>query len=478
MKILIYNWADCFNNSSRGGGVTIYLKRLIAELKKNHDIVFVSSGESYNPFKSHPHLNRLKGEGGVEVYEIVNSEVMAPANLEYGSDAVLAGGKTLAVWKKLLEVIKPDVVHFNNIEGLPLDAFKVKEVLPSCIVLYSIHNYYGFCANVKLWKENQKSCPDWNNKKDCYQCCYGKTNIFIEYKVKMIKWLFRQIGIEAPKWIYKYLLSSDSAFKLGRPMLDVLLSSRSGEKDSLYDEIKEKFVYCLNNYCDSILPVSKRVSYIAQSHGVLNDKIITCYIGTDLPVHSPLKRIGNKLSILYMGYMSKEKGFDFLIKALNKLEPIELLGIELTIAAKNTNEVFFREMQLLSKRVSSFRYYDGYSKEIQKEIMAECDVSIVPILWEDNLPQVAIESVMYGVPILVSDLGGAKELCNSDPRFTFKHGDVEDFLSKIRFFINNKNNLNTFWCVNKKIPSMVEHVDELSILYRGLEHVNSVHFLR
>ena len=27
-------------------------------------------------------------------------------------------------------------------------------------------------------------------------------------------------------------------------------------------------------------------------------------------------------------------------------------------------------------------------------------LSIVPVLWEDNLPQIAIESIAYGVPVL------------------------------------------------------------------------------
>lgn len=466
MKILIYNWADCFNNSSRGGGVTIYLKRLISELKKNHDIVLVSSGESYNPFKCCPHLNSVKGDDGVEAYEIVNSEVMAPANLEFGSNAVLGGYKTLAVWRGLLDRVRPDVVHFNNIEGLPFDAMKVKDVLPSCTVVYSVHNYYGFCANVKLWKNNKKTCPDWDDKIDCCQCCYGKTNVNVEYKVKIIKWIFRQVGIEAPKWSYKLLLRRGTDFKLGRPLLDMLLSSRVNISDDLYYDIKKRFVDCLNNYCDAILPVSERVSHIAQCHGVLRDKITTCYIGTDLPSYLPLKTTDGKLSIIYIGYMSAEKGFNFLIRALNSLRPTELLNIDLIIAAKNTNKFFFSEMQQLSSRVNSFRYYDGYSKETQREIMLGCDISIVPVLWEDNLPQVAIESIMYGVPILVSDLGGAKELVSSDPRFTFKHDDVDDFLRKIRFFINDKNNLNIFWDINKPIPSMAGHVEELLSLYR------------
>ena len=160
MKILIYNWADYLNNPSRGGGVTVYLRRLVSELKKKHHVIFVSSGESYNPFRVEPYWVKRSGDDNVDIFEIVNSEIMAPANLEFGSNSVLHAENTLAVWLDLLMKLKPDVVHFHNIEGLPFEALRVKDILPTCLVFYSIHNYYGFCANVRLWKNNEMNCDD------------------------------------------------------------------------------------------------------------------------------------------------------------------------------------------------------------------------------------------------------------------------------------------------------------------------------
>ena len=469
MKILIYNWADYLNNPSRGGGVTVYLRRLISELKKKHHVIFVSSGESYNPFRAEPYWVKRKGEQNVDIYEIVNSEILAPANLELGSNSVLYAENTLAVWFDLLIKIKPDVVHFHNIEGLPIKALKVKDILKNCAVFYSLHNYYGFCANVKLWKNNERNCDDLDDKESCLHCCKEKPDVEVEYKVKVIKWVFRMFKLEVPKWVYKYTLGIDFiSYIPGRLILSKLLLVRRNDRyDYLYRDIKESFVEHLNNCCDLIMPVSNRVAIIAEKHGVWKEKMETCYIGTDLVAHKPVRSHSTKLAIVYMGYMSKEKGFDFFIETLSRLPINELKKINLTIAAKNCCESSYKKMMSLADCVNYFKYFDGYSRFTQDQILSGADLSIVPVLWEDNLPQVAIESVMHGVPIFVSDLGGAQELTGCDSMFTFKHGDELDFINKLCLFINNKDFLNHFWTVNIHIPNMDEHVYELFEKYRA-----------
>lgn len=470
MKILIYNWADYYNNSSRGGGVTVYLTRLINELRREHQVFFVSSGEAYNPFISKPYWAQRKGDDGVGVYEIVNSEIMAPGNLEFESNSVLQGKKTLKVWFDLLDTIKPDVVHFHNIEGLPLDAMYVKSILPNCKVIYTLHNYYGFCANVKLWKSNEENCSNWSDKTQCVMCCAGKIDIEREYKVKLIKWFFKRVNRDVPKLAYKWLLAVDFISCLpAKKNIAYLLSSREKTKNNeLYKNIKDRFIYNLNEYCNSILAVSERVSEIARGHGVTNAHLVTSYIGTDIVIQQSVKPTSEKLSILYMGYMSREKGFDFFVDSLSQLTNKELTQINLTVAARNTNKISFEKMCALAKKVNSFKYFDGYTKYSQSNIIAGNHISVVPVLWEDNLPQVAIESVAHGVPFLSSDLGGAKELGGCNPSFIFKNNDSCDFLEKIRIFIKDKSILDTFWYKCKPVVSMEQHFRNMINIYNGL----------
>jgi glycosyltransferase involved in cell wall biosynthesis len=98
---------------------------------------------------------------------------------------------------------------------------------------------------------------------------------------------------------------------------------------------------------------------------------------------------------------------------------------------------------LLNKFKSVEIITGGYKHNQLKEIFNKCDLSIIPVVWEDNLPQIAIESIAFGVPVLCSNAGGAKELYKNN-LFTFKAGDKEDLMVKIIYFLENKNKIDSF----------------------------------
>ena len=58
-------------------------------------------------------------------------------------------------------------------------------------------------------------------------------------------------------------------------------------------------------------------------------------------------------------------------------------------------------------------------------MLADVDLGVVPHLWEDCYPQVTVEFVCNGVPVIVSNLGGAKEV-SSQPDFEFDVGTTPD----------------------------------------------------
>ena len=91
-------------------------------------------------------------------------------------------------------------------------------------------------------------------------------------------------------------------------------------------------------------------------------------------------------------------------------------------------------------------------------------MGILPVLWEDNLPQVAIEMKAFGIPVLTSDLGGAKELTQSED-FVFEAGNTDAFLLCLNDFVSGKKNLNDYWIKNKKLVTMEEHIQEFNKFY-------------
>ena len=168
-----------------------------------------------------------------------------------------------------------------------------------------------------------------------------------------------------------------------------------------------------------------------------------------------------------MSYMNEEKGFFFLLKAMQEMSEELASNIVVTVVAGHGIREFFtlRKLNSLKGKFKDIILKNGYKREEQKEILQGQHLGVVPVVWEDNLPQTAIEQMAYGVPILCSNLGGASELSNRNPDFTFEAGNVNEFLQKIEKIIKNRNLLKTFWNNVQTLTTMKEHVKFLEQIY-------------
>ena len=211
------------------------------------------------------------------------------------------------------------------------------------------------------------------------------------------------------------------------------------EKDRLTKRLKKyrgTMTSVINANISCVIGVSKRTCRILEKNGIKNDKIRQLYIGTSAADEEmkPIRVSDKKrIAVVYMGYQMRDKGYYFFIEAMNRL-PEEIANrIDLTVAAKYNPKQ--RGEEIRSEKFASYTYKDGYKRDEVKEILADKDLGVVPVLWEDNLPQVAMEIAASGVPVLASDRGGASEL-SDDERFRFKAGDKEDFAEHISYFVN------------------------------------------
>lgn len=204
---------------------------------------------------------------------------------------------------------------------------------------------------------------------------------------------------------YKYLGRLFQAFYL------VLYHSNSVD---IFEDFEKKNICYINLYMDGVLAVSERVRELLIKHEIDENKISTSYIGTrvaDEAMYSPNANNTDSdyFKIVYMGYMRPEKGYYFFINALEKLQDDYSKHIDVRIVARYAGKIKeVTEIDNLRHKFHDIELIDGYTKDNQKELLQGCHLGGVPVLWEDNLPQVAIEQIAYGVPILVSDFGGQK----------------------------------------------------------------------
>lgn len=180
MRIVLVNWAKVWNGPAEGGGVNGYCQSLALELvARGHDVVSLCGGTTYvaapggepGPCAIRRHPDWM----GVRVFEVVNSPVLAPSVAQFADPAGEVSAPELEMHiRNLLVAVRPDVVHFHNLEGFSIGcvaaARRPHGDWPGAAVLFSLHNYHTVCPQVYLMHRDRRPCHGSDNGHRCAGC--------------------------------------------------------------------------------------------------------------------------------------------------------------------------------------------------------------------------------------------------------------------------------------------------------------------
>ncbi|PRY23005.1 glycosyl transferase family 1 [Aliiruegeria haliotis] len=507
MKILYYNWVDYLDAEKRGGGVTVYQKNLITHLgqKSDVDVYSISSGISYDMFSNAPRWEPVRHgskENRARRFEIINSAVMSPGHHAFGHRSQLNDEATVQVFFDFIETHGPfDVVHFNNLEGIPAAAMTLKERFPDTKVIFSLHNYFPVCPQVNLWQRERRNCLDFEGGRKCTDCLLEMPKANQIRQANALAYVLKKNGIAPGTGLFRTLFGP--AYRLANKALRVSRKWSSGSREVLdfanavgpdadvgefagkplyqrisladyYSARREKIVAIMNENCDRILCVSNRVGEVAAKFGLDPALLETSYIGTqqaDLfektEAKPSLVKEDGTVTLGFLGYMRRDKGFYFLMRALKSLPEDLANRINLVVCAKTGEEDAMARLNQVGNHLNDVLHADGYSHNQLDALLERVDVGVVPVQWEDNLPQVAIEMHARHIPLLTSDLGGAQELGNT-PSMVFEANSIKSFESRIRDILDGKVDLEAYWANAMPPVSMQDHEAQLLDLYRRL----------
>ena len=154
----------------------------------------------------------------------------------------------------------------------------------------------------------------------------------------------------------------------------------------------------------------------------------------------PIKKIKGKINILSVGSLTKEKGYDTIIKAIgvlrNKNIVLNLLGQGFD---KTQNIKSDLKLLILKLNLSNQIKLNGYKKNT-KPFYLNSSIYVNSSHLE-GFSSSTIDAMNYGIPVICSDgSGGNKEIVNNGKAgFLFKKRDYIDLASKIRLVIKEKN---------------------------------------
>ena len=500
LRILYYNWVDYLDAERRGGGVSVYQRNLMAAMgaqgaaegETGAEAVFLSSGVAYDLFPGAPRWDRVRApeEDRDRRYEIINSAVLAPAHHGFGAPAQVSDPATAAVFFDFIARTGPyDVVHFNNLEGLPATVLDLKARWPEMRVVLSLHNYYPFCPQVNLWHQERETCGDFDAGRACVTCL---PHVHEPQHMRLaggLAWRLQGLGLVPGTWAFDtaFLWTMRIGGRGARALRRLRGVQRRARRRAAPGELqpipvvdgtpfaarRAEMVGLINSGCDAVLCVSDAVRRLAVAHGVRSEIAHTSYIGTreagafarTAPRRFPLREDGT-LCLAYLGYMRRDKGFYFLLQALEAM-PDDLAGrLRLEVAARRGDRATMDRLSDLAPKLAALTHADGYSHDDLDRLLAEVDVGLVPVLWHDNLPQVAIEMHARHIPLLCAGMGGAPELGNC-PEMVFAPGDIAAFHDRIRALLAGEVDMDAYWQGAMAPVDMESHLAELMAHYRG-----------
>ena len=491
MKILIYNFLQ---PEAGGGGVGVYSTNLVQGLRQSgHNVITLSSGDVYSMMGNTPTLETRPDRPDRAI--VVNSPMIAPAYDAWDDFATYteSGGLDHIPGVLRAKFGDIDVFHLQNIEGLTSSFLRqLRKQFPSAKIIYSAHNYGTVCPQVDLWFQERKVCIDYRDGLDCTRCFPPRESSATIRRARRRRPIVRAVNRYLPRLahakrsVMKLLKGRpggvvsgphDSALIEGpRDSFDMaddegpLFAFKSVDGDGApYARFRETNIDICAGVFDHVLAVSQRTRKVLLARGVKPDNVAVSYIGTahraKFDSARKIMSIGSGLHIAYLGYMRRSKGFYLLLKALELLPDDVAQRVSLTVAAKRAEDMpAYAHLTRVASRFASFHYHDGFTHRTLDAVLEGVNLGIVPPIWEDNLPQVGIEIVSRGIPILTSDRGGAQEIADN-PDFVFEGGSATNLQQRICEFSAEKIALSEFWKHDIRILSVEDHIQDLMRYY-------------
>ena len=135
---------------------------------------------------------------------------------------------------------------------------------------------------------------------------------------------------------------------------------------------------------------------------------------------------------LFVGRFAFNKGINVLIEAAEKLnaEGFEK-NIEFHLVGKGPLWDYYSQ----NKKLSNLRYLGFADDETLNRLYAECDVFVLPTLFE-GMPTVVLEAMAQGMPVIVTDVGATLEMVGPENGFIIDKNSPDSLVNAIKTYLS------------------------------------------
>lgn len=403
----------------RTGGLTKYAMDIMnGQIKDGHKVMAIWPGK-IELLSNRTRIKKRKVRYGIENYEIINP---LPVSLDEGISDIRLFMKSgdIKVFYSFLEKVKPDVVHIHTLMGLHSEFVKAMNLL-EIKSIFTTHDYFGICPKVNLYR-NGKACENDHNCMDCVSC---NQNALSFWKIYLLQSHFYQM-IKNCKLISQLRKIHRNNFFVEEKLVTEN-NCVNIRKAGMYIKLREFYIKILeditiihfnssvaeNVYSRFFLP--KRYKIISITHKDIADNRKKLN-----------KSVCKKIRYTYLGSAKPAKGFDIIRQAFDELWESGKHDICLNIFFEVSNSAEYMNVQ-----------GGGFNYSQLEEIFDNTDILLAPSVWYETFGFTVLEALSYGVPVIISENVGAKDIVNGGG-IIIKAGSVRD-LKEVIESINIQN---------------------------------------
>ena len=347
METLTFLLTSTFYPPYHVGGDAVHVKHLAEELtKKGHEVHVLHSIDASR-------LKRIAPEPTSDPHGVHIHGIETPFRLSAYAAYLL--GNSSAVYKRfrrLVQVVVPDVVHHHNISLL---GYGILNRRASYLNLYTAHDYWLFCQRNNLMEFGRFPCTE----RHCTSCSFA-------------------VGRPPQMWRMR------SEFCKAIHEIDHIIAPSKFMLNALKQEFPDIRMHHIPNF---VFPMNSG----AASNDANRER--SC---SDHPY------------FVYVGVLERHKGImpflrRFVTWSLQREVELRIVG---TGSLESNIDRFVRNQKSEDRICMLGRVSSG---ELRRQISGAIGL-VLPSVWPENSPLVALEALAAGTPPISSSLGGLPEI--------------------------------------------------------------------
>lgn len=357
--------------------------------------------------------NKKKNDiSGIQNFEILNP---LPVPLDEGIKEceVFVSPCDSKIYKSFLNESNPDVIHIHTLMGLHKEFIEAANMLRIRTVFTS-HDYFGLCPKVTLFR-NDECCDDDNFCEKCIQCNDRALSL---KKIQLMQTaLYRNLK---DNYFVKLMRKKHRSNYFAEEPLPKIMEEIDLRAEAIkYQKLREYYIWIYEHidfiHFNSTVAENVYKRYISPRE---SEVISITHNGISDNKNNPRVE-SEKYRILYLAPAKPFKGFKILKQALDSLWDEGVTDFELRVFSP------VKEMSPYMKIRD-----DGFSQSELPQIFADSDVLIAPSVWYETFGFTVLEALSYGVPVIVSNHVGAKDIIGESGGI-FEAGNVDSLKCEI-----------------------------------------------